>query len=1016
MTTLYTVYNEIRFKEEVNTALTTIRTILENTKSPGFPNEIQHEYEDKYTMANILTNNFIASQLACLQLLGVDKKKLAEMREFGKKHSVSLRFSSSERCWLDRKEEREVESPKTVTTVKVMGIGTSVSDVTKRIVDDYYFRFEMNYELFAYYRNEPEKKVMVTQRKGTCELVSNSNSIPYPSFSTIGNSSFDIDITWLMNHCDENFTPIFHINRGSKSCHTPRRNSDIKHALSYCVKFYKWLNTVTQYFQNKLFKVPKHSFDLNSINGMAKRVLVPPTPIFMNVEGTEDESHDVIPVKDDLDSILSEEIRALKATFEDVKKMINNEDKKEKKDKKDKKDKKGKDEFVDDFIHADDVNLVIILLHLQNMCQYYHDGVEYVEDMLRKQLIASIGKVVGPVDFANYMNFHNRRLFRSNYAPLPFSHAIRQPDHFPEGTIEIVCDMQDSLGYRPIKTICSKTETTEPMYFNINASTKIGFLGERYLHGFVAHQFAGSNNFSYELCASARQFSSYILVLGSIGTVDTFYPSHSIIVQNKDEVKIPLEFETIPPPKEFKEKISSLSPEQQRFAKAIRNYQLAGSLFGILVIHIKPQLEKLLRVPSDGLIKEIRLTQDLLELFLKYNIPSDQLSFGGQNFLKYNHKIDEVKRHVEEMQDLIEQIKEKDLNEENQMRAYADSTINMDVGYGTTISGRSNNKFFKPSNSPSPMIQPQRPPSQPQPVLQNPCEISKNISMEVSMDCDMRMSYDECEIEPICYKEEKKKISCKEMKPMKPQSRNRSLKQEILLDDFEEEMAEDYSEENYREIEPAALKVKYETPEEKREKRRIARDSAQKLQDEEEEKLKLVLGEQVFEEQISDQIIEARDYTLIPNKLDEMFERLDDDNALCTTTIKPGKIWTKKFNENLLADQSTTTLTTEQQKTEKNRAYDLLDAITRSGDLIIENANLHIVCAATHCFGESLMNTVICDNINPVEKVERSNLIVASVIHDLQPHDLIEKDQVNRAKLYSPKLFEDVSEKKAIKM
>jgi hypothetical protein len=51
----------------------------------------------------------------------------------------------------------------------------------------------------------------------------------------------------------------------------------------------------------------------------------------------------------------------------------------------------------------------------------------------------------------------------------------------------------------------------------------------------------------------------------------------------QDELKIPLEFETIPTPKEFKEKISSISPEQQRFAKAIRSYQLAGSLFGMLL-------------------------------------------------------------------------------------------------------------------------------------------------------------------------------------------------------------------------------------------------------------------------------------------------------------------------------------------------------------------------------------------------------------------------------------------------
>jgi hypothetical protein len=71
-----------------------------------------------------------------------------------------------------------------------------------------------------------------------------------------------------------------------------------------------------------------------------------------------------------------------------------------------------------------------------------------------------------------------------------------------------------------------------------------------------------------------------------------------------------------------------MSEEQQRFAKAIRSMQLAGTLFGgklllmvsflyftffchpinsvVCVIHIKPQMEKLLRLVPDTLLKEIQ--------------------------------------------------------------------------------------------------------------------------------------------------------------------------------------------------------------------------------------------------------------------------------------------------------------------------------------------------------------------------------------------------------------------------
>lgn len=61
--------------------------------------------------------------------------------------------------------------------------------------------------------------------------------------------------------------------------------------------------------------------------------------------------------------------------------------------------------------------------------------------------------------------------------------------------------------------------------------------------------------------------------------------------------------------------------------------QLASSVFGVVVLQIKPQLERLLKLPEDSLIKEIQMSEDLLELFLKYQIPSDLLSYDGMNLL-----------------------------------------------------------------------------------------------------------------------------------------------------------------------------------------------------------------------------------------------------------------------------------------------------------------------------------------------------------------------------------------------
>ena len=73
----------------------------------------------------------------------------------------------------------------------------------------------------------------------------------------------------------------------------------------------------------------------------------------------------------------------------------------------------------------------------------------------------------------------------------------------------------------------------------------------------------------------------------------------------------------------------------------------------MLVIRIKPQLEKVLRLVPDSLTKEIKLTQDLMELFIESQIPSDLLSYRGLvdvDSASRDVRLRAVKGHVEAMQ------------------------------------------------------------------------------------------------------------------------------------------------------------------------------------------------------------------------------------------------------------------------------------------------------------------------------------------------------------------------------
>lgn len=153
-----------------------------------------------------------------------------------------------------------------------------------------------------------------------------------------------------------------------------------------------------------------------------------------------------------------------------------------------------------------------------------------------------------------------------------------------------------------------------------------------------------------------------------------------------------------------------------------------------------------------------------------------------------------------------------------------------------------------------------------------------------------------------------------------------------------------------------------------------------------------------------DSVGETLDYTRIPAELDKKFESLDTDGALRATILKPGDPWTRTAQKGLLGSPSTQVMGTTEQRTEKHRAFDLLDALSKSGALAIDDASLHVVLAATHCFDKTLVDTVIQDNVNPIEKVERSLLIVGTTIHAQSAIAMLAPEQRDRFLTMSPQL------------
>lgn len=131
---------------------------------------------------------------------------------------------------------------------------------------------------------------------------------------------------------------------------------------------------------------------------------------------------------------------------------------------------------------------------------------------------------------------------------------------------------------------------------------------------------------------------------------------------------------------------------------------------------------------------------------------------------------------------------------------------------------------------------------------------------------------------------------------------------------------------------------------------------------------------------------------------------MDKEGSVRPTIINAGKTWTKTSKKSLLSESTTSTLGVDEQKKERNAAFDLLDALTKSGGFEVHDCSLHVLIAATHCFDRSLVDTVIQRNINPIEKVEFSSMIMASTIHNEKVENLVYEDQMNRLLEHSPSL------------
>ncbi|KAL3935547.1 MAG: hypothetical protein SGBAC_008949 [Bacillariaceae sp.] len=947
----------------------TVQQMLEANRNPQMAGDVDHKYENKYKLAEQLSNMAIASHMNCLEHLGLTLTILQELKAAASSEntlskSITLRFQAAEACTFLREQIVEIPSSTTHKTEQTEETQfgatkktTSMHSFTKR-VKEYHWKVDVKWILRAFWGSDQEQGTELQSRSSSITVVTQSNQSPIAKLRE--HPPLDIVLNWFVQHVDPvKKTTLFHIQ--TDDAKTPRRNAQVDGVLDYFFRVQEWATSVRSHFTVRLQQgiIDKHNPVVKEANDNSTwihactslEILVPVIPIMdgsienrstANAVTTEliSQSQLTIPsdiatsssatvnmTDDDCIKLLNEHVRSLDEKMQTLQRGFPSPQ-------------------TTSVVSGTEAKIVLLCGHIGQLSGQYERSIAYIEEMLEQQLFAAIGKRVTTDDLEEFMRYHNTSFLQP--PPKPFCYAIGRPHHYPFGVVSL----EKASDGEPIHTLTRQVMSSPPLKLQLTAATTVNLTGKAHLHGWMNFRSKGENLAnSFHLVARARQFSSFVLVVGTMMGADELQPKDAIIVQNKDDVVIPLLLNELPSAKEFKDAIQSLSSEQRRFAEAFRSMQLSSSVFGIAIIQIKPQLERLLGIPEDSLAKEIKLTQNLMELFVELQVPSDLLSYDGDTSasITSKEKVDNVKSHVETVLGVINSEKEHQLE---QATMKADMAAESAASRPTPFRRRDLSTFDSsalaggcgalPFGAPSPGgFAASSFGSAPAPGGGGSLFGSPPPPAVANTETGPRLS-----------------------RGAYPSSPAYSVSYSPLQDAISSPSRVDGPATSEQILSGAKRKV---------------HDSNERQQ------LQQTEGDQAPVGTSS----RALDFSAIPKTLDRRIEQFDKESALRSTVIKTAKTWRRKRQENLLKKPSEAKLSTGDVRSETNSAFDLLDALSRSGSLSIPYSDLHVVLCVSHCFQKSVTDTIIQDNVNPIERLELSTLLLGSVIHGANPHQLV---------------------------
>jgi len=896
----------------------------------------------------------------CFNTLITDNQWI-QLKKWSSTHSVSLRFSSMEVCSFVESKVVKVYLPTERQWSK--GIRTMITGNILKEHTEYYWDVHMYFECSVFPGNDVGSGINIFKSSSVSRITTYDDKNPRFEKQTIG--PFDLNITPFLQLINENGIPKpIVINREDINCKTPIRNSDVDKFKSFCEELQDYCINLSKYFIGIMSLEPNNNLPSDV------QLFIPNIPVWTIDENGYAKSFDT-----NIQQILIKEFKKSKdSLFQKI------------------------DDSICSCISKTsiaqilNIQLMLINIELVFLKKLYFNSLEQVEIEQTRCLISALGKEVSFEDIDNLMEWRNRQIYNDTYSPNTICYPIQKSmEYDPEGTISIETfynKKNENFGgffSKPIKAFSNSVKGS--ISFKLTASIDVTIEGDKNIHGWLRNQFLEDKTENI-LIARSKCYSGFILVIGSLLDDNTMSVDHAIIVKNQNEILIPLILETIPSAKTFKKAVESLSEEQRAFAQAYRGMQLSGSLFTFCAIPIIPQLEQLLKLPEDSLSKELELYENILNLLIEYQIPSDLITYEGDDKESISTKIGKVKNATDKILDMINAEK-KAIIEEERRKAAIEETNRRERE--RKIREEKERKLREERERRKRDVDLRKIEEEIESVkLIMLSNIDKVLERGERLDL-LECKADDLSSQSLVFQKQAKSLSSfgslmggvtsSFSNPFKSSGRilpkSSDERKEIIttgnteIEEAKEQILEVSIEDSSVNLQDGEINDNQEKDDNNDDK--IENDE-KKVKDENKETSSLL----------------SNSFSIcdIPKILDEKFEKLDPDDAICSTTIKvDASSWgnrRKSFVNQIDKDGILK---------EKNAAFDLLDILSRSGSLNLHYSTSHTIIASTHCFEKTLMKTLIQDNINPLPPLERSSLLISSTIFNLHPKILIDEEE-----------------------